>query len=120
MMTSGTSAKLLSKNINSIVVRRTFSLGNTNFCDKYKLPVLMDMPNVVTPNPRKTIINWFQSKALITPYFDNDFSIKEFDTGAHFAATKVSRCLAKGDLTSLEHIVSPEALETVGNNLRLV
>ena len=114
-----TSTLQLTRNINN-VFRRKFSLGNTNYCDKYKLPVLMDIPNVVTPNPSKTIKNWFQAKALITPYFDSEFSITEFDKGAHFAATKVGQSLSEGDITSLEHMLAPEALETIGNKLRWV
>jgi len=47
------------------------------------LPPLMDFPRLMWPKVMNTIRNWFFSYFVIKPYFDNEFSIKDFMQGAH-------------------------------------
>lgn len=100
---------------------RPFSSGQSMFTSsKYFVPLLMEMPHIVSPKLSHTLRNHFLARTLITPYFDNDFSVSEFDIGAHFAASSVSNSLAKGDISGIDHLVTPEALDVVSKNLRLV
>ena len=78
----------------------------------------MPLPNIVGPKPSFTLRNWMLARTLITPFFDPDFSISDFDLGAHHAAVSVANSLALGDVSSLEHVVTPEAVRDIGKNLR--
>ena len=42
--------------------------------------------------------NWFLARTLVTPYFDPNFSMKEFKEGAKQAAVLIANSLAEGDL----------------------
>jgi len=97
---------------------RTFSLQVIKNSDKYSLPALMEFPNLVSPSPKHTLRNWMLSRTLITPYFDNEFNITQFDAGAHYAAANVTNSLATGDLGNLDHLVTPDTLSLVKKNLR--
>jgi hypothetical protein len=46
------------------------------------LPPLMDFPRVMWPKLLNTIRNYFFAYFVIRPYFDHEFSIKEFMSGA--------------------------------------
>ena len=83
-----------------------------------KLPRLTEFPRFVVPKLSHSLRNWFISKTLITPYFDNDFSIKEFSSGAKHAATTVANSLAEGELDPLNNYLSPECLDLVSKNIR--
>ena len=97
---------------------RKFS-SSSNLANKYyKVPPLMDFPTIVSPNLVHTIRNRMMAHLLITPYFDNDFTIKDFDRGAHHAAVTVSNALAQGDIESVDHLITPEALNVIQRNLR--
>ena len=78
----------------------------------------MEVPHIVSPSLSHTIRNHFLARTLITPYFDNDFSITDFDRGAHFAAASVSNSLSRGDISGIDHLVTPEALNVISKNLR--
>ena len=103
-----------------------FKMSNRNFSSsspilvQYKVPMLMEMPHIVSPKLSHTIRNHFMARTLITPYFDKEFSISDFDIGAHFAASSVSNSLSRGDISGIDHLVTPEALDVVSKNLRLV
>ena len=47
------------------------------------------------PNPWKNMRNIFFEKAIIRPYWDPDFSIRDFKDGARTAAKMVSKCIAE-------------------------
>ena len=69
------------------------------------------------PKLSHTLRNWFLSKTLIAPYFDNDFSIKEFSNGAKHAVSTVSNNLAEGHLDDMKTYLTPECLETVEKSI---
>ncbi len=90
---------------------------STSFAFQSHVPALMGFPNIVSPSLSHTMRNWFLSRALITPYFDAEFSQKEFDKGAHQAAVIVANRIAEGDFESLRRLVTPEAIKEIGINL---
>ena len=90
---------------------------STSLASRSHVPALMGFPNIVSPSLSHTMRNWFLSRALITPYFDAEFSQKEFDKGAHQAAVIVANCIAEGDLDSLRSLVTSEAIKEIGINL---
>jgi len=59
------------------------------------------------------------SKTLITPYFDNDFSMRDFSDGAKHAAATVSNDLAEGDFENMKNYLTPDCLETVEKSISL-
>ena len=65
----------------------------------------------------KTLSNWISSSFIITPYFDQDFSLKSFSIGANQAMLLVSSLMAKGDMEQLEGLVHPDALAEIKKNL---
>ena len=83
-----------------------------------RIPRLMDFPNLVSPKLSHSLRNKFMEKTLITAYFDQDFSLKDFNAGARQAVATVANCLAQGDLESLEQFLTPEALKSLSKNLR--
>ncbi len=72
------------------------------------------------PSFRHSVRNWFFSHALITPYFDSEFSVKDFLRGAEVAVDLVSHSLARGELDDLKDKVEPECLDLVSKNLSLL
>jgi len=93
------------------------SRGSSTASPSLHVPPLMDLPNIVKPSLRNAIPNWFFSRALITPYFDPEFSRKEFDEGAHRWAPFVANCIAEGDLDSLSGLVTSKAIQEIDRNL---
>ena len=81
------------------------------------VPALMSFPNIVSPRLSHTLRNWFLARTLITPYFDKEFSQRDFDIGAHQAAVMVAHSLAVGDLNSLDSLVTSDALKEIRINL---
>lgn len=99
---------------------RYFSTCKSMFASReYFVPFLMEMPNIASPNLFYTIRNHYLARTLIAPYVDKDFSISDFDKGAHLAASSVSHSLANGDISCVNEMVTPEALNIVRENLRL-
>ena len=76
--------------------------------------------NIVSPSLRNKVHSWFLSRALITPYFDSEFSLEEFEKGASHAAVIVANCIADCDLDSLNGLVTSEALKEIVRNLRVI
>ena len=97
---------------------RQLSLSATCLQNVTRIPRLMEFPNLVSPKLSHSLRNKFMEKTLIAPYFDHDFSLKEFNAGARHAVATVANCLAQGDLDSLEHLLTPEALKPLRKNLR--
>jgi len=95
--------------------RRTLSNDAT---DHY-IPPLMEFPHLHLPKLTYTLKNNFVSRTLITPYFDEDFSIGEFVKGAKLAACSVSEKLSSGDFTGLEDSCTEECLQRVRHRLSL-
>ena len=100
-------------------IRHFSSSKSVQSSSKYFVPLLMEMPHIVSPKLSHTLRNHFLARTLITPYFDNDFSITDFDIGAHFGACSVSNSLANGDISGIDHLLTPEAFDAVSKNLRL-
>ncbi|ALC42368.1 CG3776 [Drosophila busckii] len=73
-------------------------------------PRLMDFPEIIWPSALNTIKNWITVQFIIRPYFDNEFQIKDFIFGAKQALQVVSSKLVSGDLSSLDQLVSPDAI----------
>ena len=90
---------------------------STSLAFQTHVPALMGFPNLVSPSLSHTVRNWFLSRTLITPYFDPEFSQKEFDMGAHQAAVMVSNSLAEGNLDNLDALVTSEAMKEIRINL---
>jgi len=70
----------------------------------------MDFPQRLFPNLVNTARNWFLATTLITPYFDNEFSRREFVEGAKAAVEYISGALSEGEFDRLASVVSPECL----------
>lgn len=87
--------------------------------DEYYLPPLMEFPNTLFPKISHTIRNFFFARLLIAPYFDQDFSIKDFSSGASKSASMVSQCLSNGDLESLVDLLTPDCINEIKKNLSL-
>jgi len=49
---------------------------------KRTLPRLMDFPEIVWPSVIKTLRNWILANLIITPYFDQEFSLPDFINGS--------------------------------------
>ena len=77
----------------------------------------MEFPPIASPKISHSLRNWFISQTLI-PYFDNDFSNKEFGQGAKQAAVTVANDLAEGDFDNLKNYLTPECLATVQRSIR--
>ena len=98
---------------------RNFSLSST-LSNVQSIPYLMEFPNLVSPRISHSLRNKFLEKTLITPYFDPEFSLSEFNSGAKQAAAIVAKNLAHGDLDNLENLITAEALDDLRKNLRLL
>ena len=83
------------------------------------MPPLMQMPHIYKPQLSHSLRNWFLARTLITPYFDNDFSISEFSAGAKHAAVSVSNALAEGEMGSVENFLTEECLSVIKKNFSL-
>ena len=97
------------------LVSRHFSLSVPTMIDR--LPPLMEFPPIASPKISHSLRNWFISQTLI-PYFDNDFSNKEFGQGAKQAAVTVANDLAEGEFDNLTNYLTPECLATVQKSIR--
>ena len=78
----------------------------------------MEFPIIGTPKLSHTLRNWFISKTLITPYFDNEFSIKEFSEGAKYAACTVACNLSQGNFEDMRNYLTSDCLAVVEKNFR--
>lgn len=54
---------------------------------------------------------------IIRPYFDNEFSLKEFNRGAKQALLVISNALAVGDVDSLKQLLDQEAFLEIKENI---
>ena len=116
MMLLGKSQSTLRTSFQSILSRK-LSLSSSAL-QVTRLPLLMEFPNRGFPSLIHSARNIFLEKTLITPYFDPDFSLSDFNRGAQQAASTVANSMARGDLESLEHMITPEALDPLRKNLR--
>ena len=112
------SQNILRKNSLSTACRN-FSFSST-LSNVQSIPCLMEFPNLVSPRISHSLRNKFLEKTLITPYFDPEFSLSEFNSGAKQAAAIVANNLAHGDLDKLENLITSEALDDLRKNLRLL
>eukprot|EP00090_Calanus_glacialis_P003549 TRINITY_DN12615_c0_g1_i1.p1 TRINITY_DN12615_c0_g1~~TRINITY_DN12615_c0_g1_i1.p1 ORF type:complete len:229 (+),score=49.40 TRINITY_DN12615_c0_g1_i1:35-721(+) len=111
------SLQLLTRHSLRPLVSRQLSLSVPCMVDK--LPPLMEFPPIGMPKLSYTIRNWFMAKTLITPYFDNDFSMTDFADGAKHAALTVSNGLAEGDFDDMKNYLTTDCLETVEKSIGL-
>jgi len=102
------------------VSSRQYSNSSGNDDDDYiHIPELMQFPHTTNPKLINYIRNIFLSRTLIRPYFDKEFSLKEFNKGAKYAALHISQCLSSGDIEGLEDTCTPKCLDVVTKNLSL-
>ncbi|XP_065370425.1 m-AAA protease-interacting protein 1, mitochondrial [Calliphora vicina] len=74
------------------------------------LPRLMNFPEIMWPSMLNSIKNWIKVQFIIRPYIDREFNIRDFCQGAKKAMQVVSSKLMNGDFTTLNDLVSSEAL----------
>lgn len=74
------------------------------------LPRLMDFPEIMWPSMFNSIKNWIMVQFIIRPYMDQEFNIRDFCQGAKKAMQVISSKLMNGDFSTLNHLVSSEAL----------
>ncbi|XP_036332735.1 uncharacterized protein LOC118744111 [Rhagoletis pomonella] len=53
------------------------------------LPRLMDFPEILWPSTINTLKNWFLIQFIIRPYFEKDFTIRDFVFGAKHALQRI-------------------------------
>eukprot|EP00088_Acartia_fossae_P038484 TRINITY_DN3991_c0_g1_i18.p1 TRINITY_DN3991_c0_g1~~TRINITY_DN3991_c0_g1_i18.p1 ORF type:complete len:243 (-),score=20.67 TRINITY_DN3991_c0_g1_i18:753-1481(-) len=99
----------------SVITCRCYNHNNSDRI----IPELMEFPQLYTPKITNTIRNRFLAATLIRPYFDKDFTIGQFCSGAKLAAHQVSQSLATGDLSDIEDSLTPSCFSTVSRNLSL-
>ncbi|KAK4029917.1 hypothetical protein OUZ56_022876 [Daphnia magna] len=84
-----------------------------------QLPQLMNNPpHIVWPSFFKSVSNLMSSFLIIKPYFDNDFSLKEFVRGTKQALLVIANALAVGDLDGLKELLDKEAFSEIKENIR--
>ncbi|GAB6032444.1 hypothetical protein CHUAL_011082 [Chamberlinius hualienensis] len=88
--------------------------------DKPKNIGLMDFPEIKWPGFFKSLKNIILTKLIVRPYFDQEFSIDEFNVGARKAFLVVSRLLRDGKFEELAGLLVPEAIEEIKNNFKLL
>lgn len=93
-----------------IIQHRNYSENRT---EATKLPQLMEFPPVVWPSFIKFIKNWIYANFIIKPYFETEFSLKEFVEASKHAVEVVSESLQKSDFDSLEGVVDKDAIVTL-------
>lgn len=69
------------------------------------------------PSLFKSISNLLSSTLIIRPYFDNEFSLTEFNRGAKHALCVISNALAVGDTDSLQDLVDSQTLVEIKQNM---
>ncbi|XP_011194955.1 m-AAA protease-interacting protein 1, mitochondrial [Zeugodacus cucurbitae] len=74
------------------------------------LPRLMDFPETLWPSTINTLRNWILIQFIIRPYFDREFTIKDFVCGAKHALQIISTKLVNGEFDALNNFVSKEAI----------
>jgi hypothetical protein len=113
---------LLSKYRYSSVNPVTMSSQTRHYCSSSRdnhLPELMEFPHISLPKISYSLKNKLLGATLIRPYFDKEFSIKDFSQGAKFAAVKISQSLSSGDIDELNGLCTPECIDEVTKNLSL-
>lgn len=70
------------------------------------------------PSFFKSVSNLMSSFLIIKPYFDNDFSLKEFVRGTKQALLVIANALAVGDLDGLKELLDKEAFSEIKENIR--
>jgi len=76
---------------------------------------LMDYNELIWPNPFKSIKNFFMS-VLIKGYFESEFTVAGFLTGAEQAVVHVSSLISRGQFSGLDNLVSREAVQEIEKN----
>ena len=92
-------------------------LGTTPPPPRRDIPVLSEMARRVAPNLVHYLRSQFFIHAIISPYFDPDFSKEEFKQGAARAVEVVSDALSRGDFDALETVMEKSCLDDVKRKL---
>lgn len=58
-----------------------------------------------------------QSMLIIKPYFDNDFSLKEFNRGAKHALFTIANAISVGDLESVKELLDKDTYNEIKENM---
>ncbi|KFM74254.1 hypothetical protein X975_19857, partial [Stegodyphus mimosarum] len=102
--------------LNILLSERKMSTKFNDEDDKKKPKMLMKFEPVLRPEVLLTIKNWILAKFIIRPYLDNEFTLKDFTSGAKQALTVVSSFLSQGDFQSLAGLVTDEAITEIKRN----
>ncbi|CAL4163412.1 unnamed protein product, partial [Meganyctiphanes norvegica] len=92
------------------------SRDNRKESDDAITPDLMEMPWIIWPTLFNTMRNWVFANLIITPYFDKEFSLKNFKEGSKQALVAISQDLSQGNFEGLESFVTPDALGDLKRN----
>jgi len=76
---------------------------------------LMDFEELIWPSVFKSMKNFFMS-IIIRGYFDSQFTVQGFLTGAEQAVGKVSTLISTGQFDALENLVTREATREIQRN----
>lgn len=91
---------------------------NQNSSSIKELPCLMNYPtHIIWPSFFKSISNLLAAAIIIKPYFDNEFSLKEFARGAKQALSIISNALSVGDVDSLKELLDKDAFTEIKQNV---
>jgi len=110
--------KHVTKHRSTIVQQRRF-ISRTSSLHANIPPLMVHFPHLHLPRLSNTIRNRLLGRTLIQPYFDNDFTIRDFVQGSKYAAVQVSQCLSSGDLQPLQEMCTQSCLSEVTQNLSL-
>jgi len=88
---------------------------NKGEAEKFRYLKLMEFNELIWPNPFKTIKNFFMS-VLIKGYFDSEFTVAGFLSGAEQAAVHVSALISRGEFGGLESLITKEAVIEIQKN----
>lgn len=69
------------------------------------------------PSFFKSFSAMMQSMLIIKPYFDNDFSLKEFNRGAKHALFTIANAISVGDLESVKELLDKDTYNEIKENM---
>lgn len=122
----------LYQNGTALTSKRSVQIGAVRLCSgesndnkndvstKAKLPPLMNFPEVVWPSLIKSLRNFILAHFIIKPYFDKDFNLPDFVSGAKQAVEVVSNQLSNGDVKTLNGLVDGDIIPKLQASLSLM
>ncbi|RXG54083.1 hypothetical protein Avbf_09054, partial [Armadillidium vulgare] len=99
---------------------RYYSTENNEKTPEVNQRMLMDFPLIVWPSFLNTIRVWFMVYLIIKPFYEAEFSMKEFCIASKQALVKVSNMLSEGDLSRLKNFIDENALKEIQKNFSVL